>query len=221
MLMALTVAFTLTGERLSSLRVCCKTSQRVKFHFILTIFGTFVYLYNGIVLLVDNFSDAKISTRLVIMGWCSRYVHVVADTGIIFIAFYALEISEGEEASTTTAGARPSNPHDGMMSSMEGGGFIDASCSATQISRPSVEAINGFLGPITGSGSSIVENGASKKGAKIFEPCGLSFNATSNSFGGSTSACSSKPHSSRKAKPKPKPYEIPRAGSEDSSTSVE
>ncbi|CAN0482834.1 unnamed protein product [Ectocarpus sp. 12 AP-2014] len=54
MLMALAVLFTMTGERFSSLKVCCKTSQRVKFHFILTIFGTFVYLYNGIVLMFDE-----------------------------------------------------------------------------------------------------------------------------------------------------------------------
>eukprot|EP00903_Cladosiphon_okamuranus_P019508 g17939.t1 len=97
MLMALAVLFTLTGERFSSLRVCCRTSQRVKFHLILTIFGTCVYLYNGIVLLFDEFSDAKISKRLVIIGWCSRYVHVIADTGIIFGAFYALEKKEGRQ----------------------------------------------------------------------------------------------------------------------------
>ncbi|CBJ31672.1 hypothetical protein Esi_0273_0019 [Ectocarpus siliculosus] len=98
MLMALAVLFTVSGERFSSLKVCCKTSQRVKFHFILTIFGTFVYLYNGIVLMFDEFSDFKISKRLVIIGWCSRYVHVIADTGIIFGAFYALEKKEEEES---------------------------------------------------------------------------------------------------------------------------
>eukprot|EP00752_Nemacystus_decipiens_P008223 g7353.t1 len=110
MLMAVAVLFTVTGERSGSLRVCLKTSQRVKFHFILTIFGTCVYLYNGIILLVDEFSDAKISKRLVIIGWCSRYAHVIADTGIIFGAFYALEKKEGEEArrqrKATVAGRR-------------------------------------------------------------------------------------------------------------------
>ena len=44
-----------------------------------------------------QFSDAKISKRLIIIGWCSRYVHVIADTGIIFGAFYALEKKEGRE----------------------------------------------------------------------------------------------------------------------------
>eukprot|EP00903_Cladosiphon_okamuranus_P019509 g17940.t1 len=101
MLMALVVLFiTVTPEQLASLKVCCRTSQRVKFHFILTIFGTCVYLYNGIILIVDEFSDAKISKRLVIIGWCSRYVHVMADTGIIFGAFYALEKKEGEEVAS-------------------------------------------------------------------------------------------------------------------------
>lgn len=44
-----------------------------------------------------QFSDFKISKRLVIIGWCSRYVHVIADTGIIFGAFYALEKKAEEE----------------------------------------------------------------------------------------------------------------------------
>ncbi|CAN0113754.1 unnamed protein product [Scytosiphon promiscuus] len=108
MLMALTVLFTVTGERFASLKVCCNNSQRVKFHFILTIFGTLVYLYNGIVLLVDEFSDANLSVRLVIIGWCSRYVHVIADTGIIFGAFYALEQREEDEAAVRRCpGASP------------------------------------------------------------------------------------------------------------------
>lgn len=46
---------------------------------------------------LEKFSDAKISKRLVIIGWCSRYVHVIADTGIIFGAFYALEKKQGQE----------------------------------------------------------------------------------------------------------------------------
>lgn len=44
-----------------------------------------------------KFSDFKISRRLVIIGWCSRYVHVIADTGIILVAFLALDKKDEEK----------------------------------------------------------------------------------------------------------------------------
>ena len=49
-----------------------------------------------------KFSNSHINKRLIIIGWCSRYVHVIADTGIIFGAFYALEQKEGEEVCMTS-----------------------------------------------------------------------------------------------------------------------
>lgn len=45
-----------------------------------------------------KFTDFGISKRLVIIGWCSRYVHVIADTAIIFGAFHALMKRERDES---------------------------------------------------------------------------------------------------------------------------
>ncbi|CAB1103465.1 unnamed protein product [Ectocarpus sp. CCAP 1310/34] len=173
-LMALTVLFTMTGERFSSLRVCCKTSQRVKFHFILTIFGTFVYLYNGIVLMFDEFSDFKISTRLVIIGWCSRYAHVIADTGIIFGAFYALEKKEEDEVEESLS-RRQSNSNSGGTGVCNGTSASKARLGVLRCANDDDSDISGNLeagvgrGPAEcmGGGGKVVPNGNRKHGSSV------------------------------------------------------
>eukprot|EP00904_Undaria_pinnatifida_P011635 jgi/Undpi1/7601/HiC_scaffold_23.g10074.m1 len=91
-LMAMILLFNVTGKRRASLIVCCKTSKRVKIYFVLTILGTCVYLYNGAVLSIDEFAVFKIGKKeMVMIGWCSKYIHVIADTLVLFNAFQAID----------------------------------------------------------------------------------------------------------------------------------
>ncbi|CAM9911634.1 unnamed protein product [Ectocarpus sp. 12 AP-2014] len=94
-LMALTLVFVATGKRRKSLLVCIRTSKRMKFYSILTAFGTCVYLYNGFVLLFDELSRlGSAKKELTMVGWCSKYLHVVADT---LVLYYAFQIKDPQE----------------------------------------------------------------------------------------------------------------------------
>ncbi|CAM9979440.1 unnamed protein product, partial [Ectocarpus fasciculatus] len=87
-LMALALLFVVTGERRKSLLVCIRTSKRMKLYSILSAFGTCVYLYNGFVLLFDELSRlGSAKKELTMVGWCSKYLHVVAETLVLYYAF--------------------------------------------------------------------------------------------------------------------------------------
>ncbi|CAM9751086.1 unnamed protein product, partial [Laminaria digitata] len=91
-LMALILIFNVTGPRPASLIVCCRTSKRVKVYFVLTILRTCVYLYNGAVLFVDEFAVFRVGKKeMVMIGWCSKYVNVIADTFVLFSAFQEID----------------------------------------------------------------------------------------------------------------------------------
>ncbi|CAM9807204.1 unnamed protein product, partial [Ectocarpus sp. 13 AM-2016] len=121
-LMALTLVFVATGKRRKSLLVCIRTSKRMKLYSILTAFGTCVYLYNGFVLLFDELSRlGSAKKELTMVGWCSKYLHVVADTLVLYYAFQTKDPQETDGVPPASAadtrggggGGRPGGTRDG------------------------------------------------------------------------------------------------------------
>eukprot|EP00904_Undaria_pinnatifida_P002190 jgi/Undpi1/11972/HiC_scaffold_4.g01671.m1 len=88
--------------------------------FVLTLLGTFVYLYNGAVLFIEEFEVFTPGKKEMIMiGWCSKYIHVIADTFVLFIAFEAVEkrnvAADAERGSRAQQSAFPSSSEHGRM----------------------------------------------------------------------------------------------------------
>ncbi|CAM9265486.1 unnamed protein product [Choristocarpus tenellus] len=68
--------------RRTELRKCCET-KFVRLYFLLALLGTAIYVYNFAS--KSYKSTSELASKLVVIEWCSRYVHISLDT-MVFLS---------------------------------------------------------------------------------------------------------------------------------------